>query len=696
MSALVTGSNVLLIVLGFSVLITVHELGHWLAAKWAGIRTEGFAVGMGPVVVSWRKGFGFRFGSGDTEFRTRFGKAAIEMDRTELDRLGLGETEFSIRALPLGGFVRMLGQDDANPAAISDRSGSYQRCPVGKRMVVVSAGVVMNLLLAALLFLFAFMVGVRFEAPIAGGSVPGSPASKAMAIGAAAAGTEGVEPGIRPGDRIERARGSDAWTFSDVMIAAAMAKPGVPVEFDVRREGVADALRFTILPERDPVTGLLSVGILPSTSGTLTAEPESEQIVLERLAAVGLDAAGVRPGMTVTSANGQPIATYDQLAAAARASGGRPVSTTWTSADGAGFSATVPVEPTFPRLNYPASEGRPGDFEEGVLGLVPLVEFGSVLETSPNRELLREGDLVLEAAGEAGPRRADLLAAIRARAGKSVPLVLERDGERISVDATVDRDGRIGVGILPAISTTRIARPMASVADGDGSRPTPVAGHGIFPLSTVTAVDGTPVSDWAGLLRTVAEARAAGRGTVTIEVREPMQGTVEPLELDLASAGSLADVGFVPAIPGWIFDPDYVTLTAGGDPLKAITMGFEQTRKLVLLTYLTLDRLVRGSVGVDQLHGPVGIVHLGTKVADRGLMYLVFFLAMISVNLAVLNFLPLPIVDGGLFLYLVYEKLTGRPPSIAFQNAAGVAGLALLGALFLVTFYNDLARLVGG
>ena len=167
MSALVTGSNVFLIVLGFSVLITVHELGHWLAAKWAGIRTEGFAVGMGPVVVSWRKGFGFRLGSGQAEFRERFGKSAIEMDRAELTRLGLGETEFSIRALPLGGFVRMLGQDDADPTATSDRAGSYQRCPVGKRMVVVSAGVFLNLVLAAALFLFAFMVGVRFD-PVTG------------------------------------------------------------------------------------------------------------------------------------------------------------------------------------------------------------------------------------------------------------------------------------------------------------------------------------------------------------------------------------------------------------------------------------------------------------------------------------------------------------------------------------------------
>ena len=124
-------------------------------------------------------------------------------------------------------------------------------------------------------------------------------------------------------------------------------------------------------------------------------------------------------------------------------------------------------------------------------------------------------------------------------------------------------------------------------------------------------------------------------------------------------------------------------------------MGFEQTWKMAALTYLTIDRLFRGSVGVEQLHGPVGIVHLGTRVADRGMMYLVFFLAMISVNLAVLNFLPLPIVDGGLFLFLLYEKFRGRPPSAAFQNGATLAGLLLLGGVFVVTFYNDLMRLLG-
>ncbi|MCI0584192.1 MAG: site-2 protease family protein, partial [Chloroflexi bacterium] len=67
----------------------------------------------------------------------------------------------------------------------------------------------------------------------------------------------------------------------------------------------------------------------------------------------------------------------------------------------------------------------------------------------------------------------------------------------------------------------------------------------------------------------------------------------------------------------------------------------------------------------------------------------------ISANLAVINFLPIPIVDGGLFLFLVYEKLKGRPPSLAFQNAAAIVGIALIATVFLVVTWNDLVRLVG-
>ena len=155
-------------------------------------------------------------------------------------------------------------------------------------------------------------------------------------------------------------------------------------------------------------------------------------------------------------------------------------------------------------------------------------------------------------------------------------------------------------------------------------------------------------------------------------------------------------LGWLSPVPPAIFEPLMTRLTAHGNPATAVAMGFRQTKTMVTMTYITLDRIFRGSVGVEQLRGPVGIVHLGARVVDRGAMYLVFFLAMISVNLAVLNFLPLPIVDGGLFLYLLYEKLAGRAPSLRFQNAATKVGLLLLGTLFLFTFYNDVMRIFTG
>src|SRR5688572_18365760 len=126
MDFLTSGFNLLLIILGFGVLIFIHELGHFLAAKWAGIRTEAFAVGMGPVIVSWRKGIGLRFGSSAPEYEKRVREflKSDEVHTSELskeklyrvgDKLGMGETEYSLRWLPIGGFVKMLGQEDANP-----------------------------------------------------------------------------------------------------------------------------------------------------------------------------------------------------------------------------------------------------------------------------------------------------------------------------------------------------------------------------------------------------------------------------------------------------------------------------------------------------------------------------------------------------------------------------------------------------
>lgn len=697
MELLSDGRNVLLILAGFGLLIFVHELGHYLAARWAGIRCESFAIGMGPPLVAWRRGIGVRAGSTDPSTIARHGKAALEMSDEELARNGIGETEWSLRLFPLGGYVRMLGQDDLDPAKVSSAARSYQRAPVGRRMVVVSAGVLANLALAISLFVVAFMVGVRFEAPVVGAVIPGSPAGEARSDGS---GT----PGLQPGDVVRAIDGAAVQTFADIQIAGAMARPGQPIAIEVERSRPGQAperLTFSVVPRRDPASGLQQVGIEPALSGDIGEVRPAERALFEQaLARAGL---GPEPGPDGPDPLKALVGT--SLDAAARDSGGRPLRTQWTTASGRTVERTLQPVPELSVQRTAPHDGLPAEAEPGIAGLVPLLEIPAVPAESPNAARFRAGDVILRVGQVDGPRFEQLRAELARHAGRTVELTVLRDGEPLAVTAEVSGKGLLGVQIGRALALPLTAAPLREVLGPDGTpRATAAAGLDPLPRTRIVSVDGIPVHDWTGLRTALAtataEAAARNEGTsvdVRMEAptagREPLEGTLALPADDVRAINSL---GWRSPVPGAVFDPLMTTLTAHGNPLTAVSMGFHQTRTLVTMTYLTIDRIVRGSVGVDQLRGPVGIVHLGARVVDRGAMYLVFFLAMISVNLAVLNFLPLPIVDGGLFLYLLWERLTGRPPSLRFQNAATVVGLVFLGALFVFTFYNDVTRIVTG
>ena len=136
---------ILLLVLGLSMVIFVHELGHFLVAKLVGIKVERFALG--------------------------FGKRVFGIQR--------GETDYCINLIPLGGYIKMLGQEDVAPLTEQADPRAFNNKSVGARFAVISAGVIMNLLFAAVLYVVIGLVGIRFEAPVVGGVVPGSPAASA-------------------------------------------------------------------------------------------------------------------------------------------------------------------------------------------------------------------------------------------------------------------------------------------------------------------------------------------------------------------------------------------------------------------------------------------------------------------------------------------------------------------------------------
>ncbi|MDG2134085.1 MAG: site-2 protease family protein [Phycisphaerales bacterium] len=692
MDILGTGSNILLIILGFGLLIALHELGHFIAARWAGIRADGFAIGMGPVVASYRGGVGFRFGACDDVVKKRLGRFPIELSDEEMAKEGLGETQDSLRLLPVGGYVRMLGQEDGNPNATSRDARSYTSVSVGKRMVVVSAGVVMNLITAIVMFVVAFMVGVRFEAPVVGPVQPDSPAAVATSS------TEGVAPGIRSGDRITRIGDSDVMTFSDVMIESAMSVPDRPLSIEVDRPGRDAPLRFEVEPAYDERMNMRMIGIAPAASNQLASDPQLET-PLETMFDASM--ADRMPGRTIVSAGSTTVGTWEAFDEVMTASNGRPVEVGFgPGAEGEpGFAVSMTADPIYERILYaePQPEGA-GDWESGLLGLTPLVRITGVVDGSRNAEVLAAGDIVLQVADVAGPRMSEFRGALMARPGRTIPILVERDGVERRVEARTDAEGRLGVMVNYALDDPRIARPF-EVVGGDEPMPASIAALRLMPRTRIDAVGTKSVEDWPSFRAALVDAVGTDGATETeftwtlpVADAAAESGTIT---ISKAEGDRLRSLGWTAPLPGNWFEPLQTTLSAGGDPILATMMGFRQTWKMVVLTYLTIDRLVGGSVSVKQLHGPVGIVHIGTRVADRGFMYLIFFLAMISVNLAVLNFLPLPIVDGGLFLFLLYEKFFKKPPSIAFQNAATLVGLALIGTLFVVTFYNDVLRLTG-
>ena len=692
-------SGFFLVLLGFGFLIFIHELGHFLAAKWAGIRADGFAIGMGPCVASYRRGIGFCLGSADAKVVRAHGKRPIEMTDSEREGHGIGETEYSLRALPLGGYVRMLGQEDGNPEATSEDARSFGKATIPRRAVVILAGITANLMLAIVLFLIAFLAGVRFPAPTIGFVLPNSPAAIAKPV------TAGALTGILPGDRVLAIDGEETKTFIDLRVAAAMAKPETELSMEIEREG--KRLTYSVTPKRDEGSGLLSIGVDPARSSALTDVRDSREDVSRMLARSVPEAStfGIGAGSRIESVAGASVRTYAEIERAVRAADTESVEVIWSLGEGAAAdgrkSTRVALRPDFTVLS--GADGSGGD--AALLGLAPLARVLDFAKGSANTETLRAGDVFLRVDSLEGPRISQLMAHLRANPGSELKALVLRDGKETDVAIKTDRDGRVGVYLESAWDLPLLAHSIDETRAGEAaSEPaaTPAKALAALPLGSVVSLDGAPIASLTDLrAKLIARAKAqAGDAPMVVKIglRDPSPGS-SPHETETAIGPAdlkmLRGLGYSFPIPETFFDPEFTVLTANGNPVTAISMGFRQTVVMVEQVFLTIDRVFRGSVSANQLQGPVGILHTGTKVADEGFMYIVFFMALISVNLAVVNLLPIPIADGGLFVFLMYEKIRGKPPSIGFQNAAALAGIALVAGLFLLTFYNDLSRLFG-
>jgi regulator of sigma E protease len=641
--------------------IFVHELGHFLVAKACGVKCEKFFLG-------------------------------FDVGGLKLASVKWGETEYGIGALPLGGYVKMLGQDD-NPAAAAKEaerarsimaSGdlppepvagphpawdprSYPAQSVPERMAIISAGVIMNVIFAVLMASWAFGLGVRELTCQVSGVRPGGAAWRA---------------GLRTGDEITAIGALKDPIFSDLQKGVTLGDVSKGVEFTIRRP--ADGSTRTLLLRPDTDLGVPTVGVTSPFSLTLPAD------LKEGLpGAAGRATPALEAGDTIRAIDGVAVETYAQLVAELAHRIDKPVRLTVSRRVQSGSATTVEIE-------LPPQPMR-------TMGMVmtPLA-VKAVQDDSPaSRAGIRPGDRIVAVDGVAIGDPLTLDERLQSRVGDTVKITVTRaDGATEDIDivpravewleearwptspVSISTLGvAIGVDALVAAVVPDSAAAAAGIVAGDRV----VRVRFVRPGEDATRDEGLELSE-----------KSPSWPYVKGALQQVEEGTTLALDVEGAD-GSRRDVSLTAVVDparfvvdrGLLFEPVYKMVRAGSIP-AALRLGFRKAIDDLSLVYKFLHKLTVNQISPRLLGGPIEIAKQAGKSAEEGFSRFLLFLTMLSANLAVVNFLPIPVLDGGHMVFLVYEWLRGKPPSEGVVAALSYLGLALILTLMIFVFGLDL------
>ncbi len=733
---------------GLTFVIFVHELGHFLVAKACGVKCEKFYVG-------------FDF----FEFRIPFTKWKVPRS---LIKFQWGETEYGLGSLPLGGYVKMLGQDDdprnaeheaarirqagasggARAEAIAGGTAaeglvsgqtiengasealaavqaahgdpapgppvpakttegntilldprSYPAKPIPARMAIISAGVIMNLIFAVILAAVAFRMGVEEMPAIVGSTSPGG-----------AAWVEGIEPGSkiiqigRRGEPYEHLRWGDIRT-------TALLNSGHDVSMLVRKPN-GEERWYDVRPakNRDSKQPLVGIGV--------PRKPEIDVFPKELAYLNAASSPALEDFDLITEAAGQKVTSGADLAAIfaqqplgplslkverrERTPEGKPVEKSSRSPE----TVDVVVQPRAMRVLGITTK----------IGPIMAIQKGSPAE----RADLHVGDLIVEINGQPVGDPLSLAQRLTPNSedGAAVNLTVEtkdRQGHAVRRTVSVNRN-------LPLQSPTQMPMNPTSIEslgaafevttevaeiDADG----PAANSGIATGDVITEVQLVSEDEQ--------QAKALNR-LLGKRVFEPMK--LEPGEKSWAEVSYLLQMVFpdtkikltwkhgdkvasatvAPQDSTTFFnDTRGITLYVDFEPHRATNwkeaaaLGFREARDQLTQVLTILHRFVSLRLSPTNLSGPIGIIDVAGKFASQGVAPLLLFLTMLSANLAVLNFLPIPALDGGHMLFLSAEAIRGKPVDEKLQIRLTVAGVICLLSLMIFATAMDVHRWFG-
>lgn len=245
-----------------------------------------------------------------------------------------------------------------------------------------------------------------------------------------------------------------------------------------------------------------------------------------------------------------------------------------------------------------------------------------------------------------------------------------------------DKDSAINsLGIIPF-------RPAATTTIGHVEKHTPADKAGLVVNDKILLIDGTTIEKWEQIGETL-----QGKANKLVAVMVERDNKEVPLMVTVGSKPNSPEDGYLGIVPFQEPWPEAYVFTHQYGLVAAVGAAVDNTWRLMTLSVEMIGKLLTGDVSVKNLSGPISIAQGAGASAGYGLVYFLSFLALISVNLGIINLLPLPVLDGGHLLYYVIELFTGKPVPESVQEIGFRIGGVLLFMLMAVAIFNDIGRL---
>jgi len=530
------------------VLIFVHELGHFLSGKMLGVKILTFSLGFPPRLLGKR----------------------------------IGETEYVLGAIPLGGYVKFLGEDASDEVTKEEMARAFHVQPLWKRLVIVLAGPVMNLVFPVFIYFIVLSFQPKIVPAVVGMVVPGSPAEKS---------------GLLPGDTIVEIEGKTIRGFED-MIDVVGSRPGRTVTITFMRDGKRMETTATV----EKATDVMEALDLRTEVGRIGVDARTRSPMIQVLDAESAAyRAGLRTGDLVLTFGGKRIARWSDLEKAPVKPGAR-----------------IDVQ-----LLHPREVATP---------------LGSIFIYYPR-------SFALDVPGDGG--------------GGLVALGI--DSTELFIHTVTE----------------------GSVADRIGVRPG----------DEVVALNDEPVRVWDQLrttLQTYPEAyhditlRRPDGSLLTARFRM-VKRTIEDelkqkkFQYEFGALNNALYVG-----PELIPNPNPIT--------RGIKGAMKETESAISLTFIGIVRIIQGRISFKTMGGPIMIFDIAGRAARQGTGSFLRIMALISINLGIINLAPIPMLDGGMITLFLFEAVTRRTPGQRFRLIYQYIGLALIGLLIIFVFKNDIER----